>query len=103
MGDVHVLRRPARWGHDVILEDWPMRCGSICNDLATYIQHVTPISSIILDLGGMGMGWNFFSKILYGGDRSFYEYGKLHTQAEPVSQTAIQNSYWFARNKFSRS
>ena len=44
----------------------------------------------------------FYAEFLYGGDRSFYEYGKLQVHANPVSQTAVQNSYWFGRKKLPR-
>ena len=39
----------------------------------------------------------FFAEFLYGGDRSFYEWGKLQVHANSPSQTAVQNSSWFGR------
>ena len=33
---------------------------------------------------------------------SYYEYGKLQTEAEPVSKTRGPKTNWFGRNKFPR-
>ena len=44
----------------------------------------------------------FSSEFLYGGDRSFYEYGSIQACAQSVSQTAVQNSSWFGRKKLAR-
>eukprot|EP01051_Picozoa_sp_SAG22_P015328 SAG22_NODE_1984_length_3206_cov_2.186675_5_plen_95_part_00 len=44
----------------------------------------------------------FFSRILFGADLSYGEYGEIETREMPVSKTACQNSYWFGRKKIAK-